>query len=86
MVETTLPRMRSASLEKMPRYPFSTEARISFAGTSFGAIAKYWVDTDAFHFSLTKTDADTEIFALFKLQLRGSAVLFSSYKSLKQLE
>jgi len=55
----------------MPRNPFSTEARISFTVTSLGAVAKFWADTDAFHFSLTITDADTDIFELLKLQLKA---------------
>jgi len=50
MVETTLPRPRSVSLGEMPRNLSSTEARISFTGTSLGAMAKFWADTDAiFH-------------------------------------
>jgi len=76
MVETTLPRTESASLGKMPRNPSSTEARISFAGTSLGAIEKFSTDTDAFNFSLTIVDADTEIFALLKLQLKDITVHF----------
>ena len=50
MFETPLPRIRSASLEVMPRNPSATAARISFTGTSLGAVAKFWADTDAFYF------------------------------------
>jgi len=41
MVETTFPWIRSASLGGMPRNPSSTEARMSYIGTSLGAIAKF---------------------------------------------
>jgi len=58
MVETILPPFTSVSLGKLPCNPSSTEARISFTGTSLGAIAKFWVGSDAFHFSLTVTDAN----------------------------
>jgi len=72
VVETTLPRIRSASLGKTPRDSSSAEARISFIGTSLGTKAKFWADSDAFHFSFTITDAD--IFALFKPQLKDTTV------------
>jgi len=74
VVESTLPQIRSASLGKMPRNPSWTEARISFTGTSLGAIAKFWADTDAFYFSLMITDAD--VFASLKLHLKGITVHF----------
>jgi len=47
----------------MSRNPSPTEATISFTGTSLGATAKFWADTDAFHVSLMITDADIDIFA-----------------------
>jgi len=56
-VETTLSRIKSPLLGEMSRNPFSTEARISLTGTLLGAIAKFLTDADAFHFSLTITDA-----------------------------
>jgi len=58
MVETALPRIRSALFGKIPRYPCLTEANISFAGISLGAIAKFRAGIDAFLLSLTMTDAD----------------------------
>jgi len=76
MFETTLPRIRSVSLGKMPRNPSSTKARISITSTSLRAISKFWGDTDAFCFSLTVTDADTDIFTLLKLQLKDITVHF----------
>jgi len=74
MFETTLPRIRSALLGVMPRNPSATAARISFTGTSLGVAAKFWADIDAFHFSLTITDAD--IFPLLKPQLKDIIVHF----------
>ena len=65
---------RSVSLRKVPWNPSSTEARISFTGTSLGAIAKFW--QILMLFELIITDADTEIFALLKLQLKDIAVHF----------
>jgi len=50
MVESALPRIRSASLGEMPRNPSSTKARISLTGTRLGPIAKFLTDSDAFHF------------------------------------
>jgi len=44
VVETALPRIKSVSLGKMPRNPYSTEARISFTGTSIQTIATFWTD------------------------------------------
>ena len=41
IVETTFPRIGSASLGGMPRNPSSTEARMSFIGTSLGTTAKF---------------------------------------------
>jgi len=41
MVETTFPRIRSASLGGMPGNLSSAEARMSFVGTSLGAIATF---------------------------------------------
>ena len=74
MFETTLPRIRLVSLGVMPRNPSAHAERISFTGASLGAVAKFWADTDAFHFSLTITDAD--IFALLKPQLKDIVVHF----------